>query len=152
MINTMFADRVDELWNHWYLDPLLRGEYPPLAKKMLNPLKEEMDVIHQPLDFLGVNYYNRLLVAYDPTKPLTAARWVPKKSFVTEMGWEIYPNGMYEILMRLKKEYNDSVLYITENGAAFDDKVKRTAKSKTTIASPSSEIIWPRRIELLGMG
>ena len=126
--NQEAADRVDELWNRWYLDPLIRGEYPPLAKKMLNPPKEDMDVIHQPLDFLGVNYYFRFLVAHDPTKPLTAAIRVPKSSFVTEMGWEIYPDGMYEILSRLKREYNDPVLYITENGAAFDDKVKRNGE------------------------
>lgn len=122
------ANRVDELWNRWYLDPLIRGEYPPLAKKMLNPPKEDMDAIHQPLDFLGVNYYNRLLVAHDPTVPLTAARWIPKSSFVTEMGWEIYPDGMHEILTRLKREYNDPVLYITENGAACNDEMKRNGE------------------------
>ena len=122
------ASRLDECWNRWYLDPLFKGEYPPLAKKMINPTKEDMDVIHQPLDFLGVNYYQRLLVAHDPTEPLIAARLVPKNSLLTEMGWEIYPDGMYEILMRLKEEYNNPAVYVTENGAAFDDKVTRNGE------------------------
>jgi len=122
------ASRLDECWNRWYLDPLFKGEYPPFAEKMINPTKEDMVVIHQPLDFLGVNYYHRLLVAHDPTEPLIGARLIPRSAFVTEMGWEIYPDGMYEILMRLKREYNDPVLYITENGAAFDDKVKRNGE------------------------
>lgn len=119
------ARRLDELWNRWYLDPLLLGEYPPLAKKFLNPQKGDMDLIHQTPDFLGVNYYTRQVVAHDPANPLTAARLIPKSSFITETGWEVYPGGMLEILTRLKMEYGDIVLYITENGAAFDDRVRR---------------------------
>lgn len=119
------ADRVDEYWNRWYLDPILKGEYPPRVAELLNPSSEDMAVIYQPLDFLGVNYYSRLLVAHDPTEPLIGARMVSRDSFLTEMGWEIYPRGLYELLMRLKREYDDPVLYITENGAAFDDKVTR---------------------------
>lgn len=122
------ADRFDQYWNRWYLDPLFRGEYPPLAKNLLNPSKDEMDMIHQPLSFLGVNYYTRFFVAQDLTKPWYAARVVPKSSFVTEMGWEIDPNGLYETLAYLKKEYNNPVLYITENGAAFDDKVEKNGE------------------------
>jgi beta-glucosidase len=56
---------------------------------------------------------------------MTRAAMVRKNSPVTEMGWEIYPNGLYEILTRLRKEYNNPALYVTENGAAFEDNVKR---------------------------
>jgi beta-glucosidase len=122
------ASRLDECWNRWYLDPLFKGEYPPFAEKMINPTKEDLEVIYQPLDFLGINYYQRSLVSYDPTEPLIAARLVPKNSFLTEMGWEIYPDGLYQIMMRLKEEYNNPVVYITENGAAFDDKVTRNGE------------------------
>ncbi|HLE75820.1 MAG TPA: GH1 family beta-glucosidase [Candidatus Bathyarchaeia archaeon] len=120
------ASKLDEFRNRWFIDPLLKGEYPPLAKEAgLEPKREDMDLIKQPLDFLGVNYYRRSLAAYDPSDPLMRAKVVQKKTPVTEMGWEIYPNGLYEILTRLRKEYDDPVLYVTENGAAFEDNVKR---------------------------
>jgi beta-glucosidase len=122
------ASRLDVGWNRWYLDPLFKSEYPPFAERMINPTKEDLEVIHQPLDFLGVNYYQRTLVAHDPTEPLIAARMVSRNSFLTEMGWEIYPDGLYQILMRLKEEYNNPLVYITENGAAFDDKVTRNGE------------------------
>jgi len=120
------ASKLDEFRNRWFIDPLLKGEYPPLAKEAgLEPKREDMDLIKQPLDFLGVNYYRRSLAAYDPSDPLMRAKVVQKKTPVTEMGWEIYPNGLYEMLTRLRKEYDDPVLYVTENGAAFEDNVKR---------------------------
>ncbi len=121
------AGMIDEFWNRWYLDPLFRGEYPPLAKKMFTASEDEMELIHQPLNFLGVNYYNRSLVAYDPTNPW-GAKGIQKSSFVTEMGWEIYPDGLHEILTRLKEEYGNPVLYVTENGAACDDILKRDSE------------------------
>ena len=120
------ASKLDEFCNRWFIDPLLKGEYPPLAEKLgLRPSQEDMDLIKQPLDFLGVNYYTRLLATYDPSNPVTQAKVVQKNTPVTEMGWEIYPNGLCEILTRLRKEYDDPVLYVTENGAAFEDNVKR---------------------------
>jgi len=118
------AARIDEFMNRWYLDPLLKGEYPPLAKEMgLRPDPGDMEITHQPIDFLGVNYYTRCIVKYDPRKPM-GARIVQKNSPVTEMGWEIYPEGMYDLLMRLKRDY-DPVIYITENGGAFDDRMRK---------------------------
>jgi beta-glucosidase len=120
------ASKLDEFWNRWFIDPLLKGEYPPLAETLgLRPSQEDMDLIKQPLNFFGMNYYSRLLATYDPSNPVTQAKVVQKKTPVTEMGWEIYPNGLYEILTRLRKEYDDPVLYVTENGAAFEDNVKR---------------------------
>jgi len=70
----------------------------------------------------------RLLAAYDPSEPVTRARVVPKDTPTTERGWEIYPNGLYEILMRLQKEYGDPMLYVTENGAAFEDNMIKDGK------------------------
>jgi len=116
--------KLDEFLNRWYIDPIFKGEYPPLAKVAgLTPKREELDLIQQSLDFLGVNYYTRLFVTYDPAQPLTQARVIGENSHTTEMGWKIYPNGLYEILTRLRQEYGDPVLYVTENGAAFEDKV-----------------------------
>ena len=122
------ARKLDEFLNRWYLDPLLKGEYPRLAREIgMKPDQDDMNMIHQPIDFLGVNYYTRGIAAYDPTKPLKA-RVISKNTPTTEMGWEIYPDGLYDLLTRLKRDYNDPVFYVTENGAAFDDKVEKNGR------------------------
>ena len=118
------ANKLDEYLNRWYIDPIFKGEYPPLAEKVgMKPDQEDMELIKQSLDFLGVNYYRRELTAYDPLNLLTRAKVVHKKAPTTARGWEIYPDGLYEILTRLQREYGNPVLYVTENGAAFEDKV-----------------------------
>ena len=128
------ADNLDEFYHRWYLDPLFKGEYPPLARKMgLKPDQQDLDLIKQPLDFLGVNYYMRFLVTHDPSDPVTEARWVKKGTPTTEMGWEIYPDGLYEVLMRLHKAYGNPTLYVTENGVAFEDNVTKEGSVQETI-------------------
>jgi len=123
------ANKLDEFHNRWYMDPIFKGEYPHLAGKIgLKPNQEDMDLIKQPLDFLGVNYYSRWLAAYDPSDPVTRAKVVGKNTPTTEMGWEIYPNGLYEVLMRLRTNYGNPMLYVTENGVAFEDNVIKDGK------------------------
>ena len=120
------ADNLDEKLHRWYIDPLFKGAYPPLARKIgLKPDQQDLDLIKQPLDFLGVNCYMRFLVTHDPSVPVTEARWVKKRTPTTEMGWEIYPDGLYEVLMRLYKDYGNPKLYVTENGVAFEDNVTK---------------------------
>jgi beta-glucosidase len=120
------ANNLDQFSNRWFIDPIFRGEYPPLARKAgIRPEQEDMNLIKQPLDFLGVNYYTRLLVAYNPSSPLMQAKVVQKKTPITEKGWEIYPNGLCETLTRLRKEYGNPLLYVTENGVAFEDNVTK---------------------------
>jgi beta-glucosidase len=123
------ANNLDEFQNRWYIDPLFKGEYPHLAGKIgLKPNQEDLNLIKQPIDFLGVNYYTRLLATYDPSNPATRAKVVQKNTPTTEKGWEIYPNGLYEVLMRFRTDYGNPVLYVTENGAAFEDNVIRDGK------------------------
>jgi beta-glucosidase len=123
------ANNLDAFWNRWYLDPLFKGKYPDLAGKIgLKTNQEDMRLIKQPLDFLGVNYYTRMLAIHDPSNPLTQAGVVKKRTPITEKGWEIYPNGLYEVLMRFRTEYNNPLLYVTENGAAFQDNVIRDGR------------------------
>jgi beta-glucosidase len=117
--------RADGLRNRWILDPILRGGYPGDVADRLSavaPLVEEGDLqaIAAPLDFIGVNYYTRNIVRADPAggEPIT----VPAEgSEHTEMGWEVYPDGLYELLTRLRDEYDLPPVYVTENGAAFAD-------------------------------
>ena len=121
------ASRRDVFVNRWFLDPLFLGTYPHELESIFgsawpDPPERELQRIRSPGDFLGVNYYSRGLVRSDPSAhPLGAARIVPEGAPLTAMDWEIYPGGLTEILLWLKNRYGDLPLYITENGAAFDD-------------------------------
>jgi beta-glucosidase len=116
--------------NRWYLDPVLRGTYPGdildlLEQRGLAPqvLSGDAEAIAAPIDFLGINNYFRLLVR---KKVGAALPWsyevVPARGVEhTTMGWEVYPQGLRELLVRLHKEYAVPRIYVTENGAAFAD-------------------------------
>lgn len=116
--------RIDDgLLIRWYTDALLRGEYPQdvldeLGADRPDTEPGDMAVIAQPLDFLGINYYTRNLASVDRSiDELLAGREL------TDMGWEIYPAGLTELLLRLQHDYRLPPVYITENGAAFPDQL-----------------------------
>jgi len=105
----------------WFMDPIFKGRYPELALRAHGadaPVVAEgdFDIIRQPIDFLGVNYYFRHYASAE-TPPRTA----PCALGTTEMGWEIYPQGLTELLVKLKGEYALPPIYITENGMAAPD-------------------------------
>jgi beta-glucosidase len=107
----------------WFMDPICKGRYPELALRAHGanaPVVREGDLeaIHQPLDFLGVNYYFRAFCSAE-NPPREPARELG----VTDMGWEIYPQGLTELLVKLKGEYDLPPVYITENGMANVDEV-----------------------------
>ncbi len=115
----------DGLENRLYLDPVLRGAYPTdvlavMAKhSAITDYMQPGDaqIIGAPIDVLGVNYYNPTYVKAGPQvvpgpHPTTAASWAT-----------IYPEGLYDLLVRIKADYGDIPLYITENGAAYDDEL-----------------------------
>jgi beta-glucosidase len=81
-----------------------------------------MAVIATPLDFLGVNYYSREVVRADEDGEPDSITTVPDEE-LTEMGWEVFPRGLHDILVRINEEYGPEKIYITENGAAFEDVV-----------------------------
>ncbi len=118
------AVREDAERNRWFLDPVLRGEYPALGMRrfgcMLPPFAgEDMRTISAPIDFLGINYYRRHLIRAEDSG--TAVVVQPQGAELTGMGWEVYPNGLYELLAHLSDSYDIPPLYVTENGAAFPD-------------------------------
>lgn len=105
----------------WFLDPLFRGAYPEDAWRDYGADVPQLDaadlsVIAQPLDFLGVNYYTRNISS-------TGNPWDVRANAneVTDMGWEVYPQGLTELLCRLHQDYAIASLRVTENGAAFKD-------------------------------
>lgn len=119
----------DDYHNGWFLDPLYKGKYPESIVKIYEEqlgnvdfLKENMDIIQEPCDFLGINYYSRGLVKKDEDASLHGVKTIkPETSEYTAMNWEIYPKGLYDLLVNLSENYTKKPLFITENGAAFDD-------------------------------
>jgi beta-glucosidase len=133
------ARRFDGLFNRWYLDPLFRGTYPAdaVADRIRRghletselPFAKDGDLatIKAPLDFLGVNYYSRTAVKAGPGGDPIAVAMVPREE-LTDMGWEVFPQGLTEILVRVAREYGPRSIYVTENGAAFPDAVGATGR------------------------
>lgn len=123
------AQRVKEFLDLWFLDPVLRGQYPPrLTKWWAGHLPTiaagDMARIAQPVDFLGINYYTRTLARHDPNqRRVQIPMEVPRGAPTTTMGWEVYPAGLYNALARLRDEYGNPPVYITENGAPYADRV-----------------------------
>ncbi len=123
------ARRQDGFLNRWFLDPLFKGAYPPDMLELYGDLAPQvapgdMTRIQVPVDFLGVNYYTRGVVKDDPRADLlrTASVKIEGPEY-TEMGWEVYPQGLYELLTRIQNDYDPPALYITENGCAFEDTI-----------------------------
>jgi beta-glucosidase len=119
----------DGVLNRWFLDPVLRGSYPQdlwdLYEERVGPIdavqEGDLAVISRPIDFLGVNYYFPPRVRADPDRPPLGVAAVPGPEPHTTMGWEVAPEGLHELLVRLRADYGDIPIAITENGAAFED-------------------------------
>lgn len=139
----------DGFFNRWYLDPIFRGEYPSdaiedrVAAGQIDearlPFVEvgDLESIATPLDFLGLNYYSRVLLrSSDSGGPPETVK--PPTDLCTSMGWEIYPDGLRESLTRVHRDYAPPAIYLTENGAAFADE-----------AEPDGRILDHRRIDYL---
>jgi beta-glucosidase len=111
--------------NRWFLDPLAGRGYPEDLEewqRLVQPVIQDHDLelMATPLDFVGINYYIREIIRSDKAR-------APQPVFPgrerTEMGWEVYPDGLLEILQRVHADYPFTALYVTENGAAFADQV-----------------------------
>jgi beta-glucosidase len=135
------ARRIDGLSNRLFLEPVLRGGYPEDVLDDLgetewfaeNATDDDLRRIAAPIDFLGINYYSRHTVAAGSAPSEGEApsaypgsehvRFVSTGAPVTHMGWEIHPDGMLDVIRQANELAPGLPLYITENGAAFDDRV-----------------------------
>ena len=122
----------DGFFNRWFLDPLHGRGYPDDMLQLYNlflptPSASDVALIAQPLDFLGVNYYFRALIRHDPSNILGFSN-VPAAEIPgaeqTAMGWEVSPAGLGTLLARIHRDYAPPAIYITENGAAFEDQLE----------------------------
>jgi beta-glucosidase len=141
------ARRMDGHLNRWFLDPLLEGSYPEdivaLFERRFGMLDfvraGDFEVIGGALDFLGVNYYSPQRVADAPGRGPLELRHVNGDGARTAMGWEVDAHGLREVLSRLSNDYAAPPVYITENGAAFEDPLPDAA----------GNVADPRRTEYL---
>jgi beta-glucosidase len=124
------ATNLDDGYNNrWLLDPLVGRGYPQdiingFGDAMAFIQSGDLDVIATPIDFVGVNYYTRNIVRSNKvSENENAPRTVFRVGENTEMDWEVYPEGLYKILGRLYFDYDFPAIYVTENGAAFNDVV-----------------------------
>ena len=119
--------RADAYMNRQFLDPVFLGRYPEEMSEIYGadwPVFPAADftLISQPLDFLGINYYSRGVTRNDPGElPLRAAKVRQDGALHTTLEWEVYPAALTEVLVWVSTRYGGVPLYITENGAAFED-------------------------------
>ena len=121
------AGRYDAIYNRFFMGGILHKTYPDLVLDGLEPhlpkgWESDFDLIGTPVDWCGINYYTRSdIAAKDGPWPNVQAVEGPLDK--TQMGWEIYPDGLYEFIMRTDREYTKGLpIYVTENGMANDDK------------------------------
>lgn len=112
--------------NHWFLRPLLAGEYDERLFELRGcrppTLPGDLEIMSRPMDYLGINYYRRGFVEADPKAFYRNV--APPAGERTQIDWEVYPEGLTELLVQIKSDYpNVPPIYITENGMARDDEV-----------------------------
>ncbi len=136
---------IDGAINRWFMDPLAGRGYPEdmlqeYGQQMDYVLEGDLETIAAPLDFLGINYYFRVIARSDriPEEENEPQTLFPSDD-ITEMGWEVHPPALYEILDRINRDYAFPAIMVTENGAAISDQV-----------DASGEVDDVRRIRYVG--
>jgi beta-glucosidase len=128
------AERAHAMVNLWFLEPALRGRYP--AAFSFSPAvfmkmhQDDMNLVRAPLDFVGINLYYRTMVsAVTLGERLSDARFLllparmegGQKGPKSGHGWEVWPRSIYDMVMRITRDYDRPVLEITENGCSYND-------------------------------
>ncbi|MEV5311188.1 GH1 family beta-glucosidase [Streptomyces sp. NPDC052610] len=131
------ARRADAFGLRFYLDPILRGRYPRdliddlAARGVRIPVRDgDLEVIAEPVDTLGVNYYRSMRACGTDERGATVdahgapvTRGLPHGGLpVTGLGWEVMPHDLTELLLRISRDYPGVPLVVTENGAAYEDR------------------------------
>jgi beta-glucosidase len=136
--DTAAADLYDALWNRMFADPVLRGRYPEGFADLMPGVTVRdgvLETIAAPLEFYGLNYYNPMRVA-GPGTDLPAVDAVPREGLpfvpvavegypLTAFGWPVVPDGLREILVRLRDDYGDALppVVVTESGSSWVDEI-----------------------------
>ncbi|MHA2009897.1 MAG: GH1 family beta-glucosidase [Promethearchaeota archaeon] len=135
-LNSKAVELIDGIFNRWYLDPIFKATYPEdvleyLSKRFEFPpiLKEDLELLKaNPVDFLGINNYSCTWVEASKPEDLTSVSKLIKRNRIkdreySEYGWEVCPEGFFDLITRVDRDYNHPVIYITENGMACKDDI-----------------------------
>lgn len=129
------ARRQDGIENRIFLDPLFKGSYPEDMLDFWKPVTDfgfvqpgDLEAIHRPLDFLGVNFYERHVTRADPADPARKALFDYPGSRRTAMNVGFNPEGLLDVLTRVKRDYADLPTFVTETGAALFDYIDPTGR------------------------
>jgi beta-glucosidase len=131
------AKRWEGCQNRWYLDPIYHSKYPEDMMELYGKLLPEiqpgdMETMQQPLDYLGLNMYRRSVVKDGlDLAPVNIERISPPGEY-SDMGWEVYPKGLYDIIKWTDRNYPIRKMYVTENGTAFNDPVTTDGRCHDT--------------------
>ncbi|MBI3476843.1 MAG: beta-glucosidase [Acidobacteria bacterium] len=128
------AERAHSITNIWFLEPALRGRYPDAftfnPAVLMKIQQDDMNLIRAPLDFIGINLYYRTVVSATPLgERLSDRRYLlfparmsgGQKGARTDMDWEVWPRSLYDMVMRITRDYNHPAIEITESGCAYND-------------------------------
>ena len=120
------AEFADDYFNQWYIKPIFDAEYPEILTQLPSSqhpeiIEGDLDIISESIDFLGINYYTRAVYQADEHEVFSQVSL--KDVSLTDMGWEIYPQGFSDLLISLNEKYTLPPIYITENGAAMPDNI-----------------------------
>jgi beta-glucosidase len=128
------AERAHAITNIWFLEPALRGRYPEaltfLPETAMGIKSGDMEKTRAPLDFIGINLYYRTIAS----SPGTMARATNTENWLfpvnmaggtqgpkTDMGWEVWPKALYDMVTRITRDYDRPQIEITESGCAYND-------------------------------
>lgn len=137
--------RVDTVNHDLFLAPVFQGRYPERVHQLLDPygladvvMDGDLEIIAAPLDFVGVNHYQQVAVTTDPSGGPARAAETPTGTNHTSFGWSITPTALTRVLQLVQQRYTSLPVYITENGASFNDYV-----------TPDGHVHDPERISYL---
>ncbi|WP_217588260.1 GH1 family beta-glucosidase [Lentibacillus saliphilus] len=114
----------------WFFEPLFKGQYPDYLVEWykqkgatVHIAEGDMKLIQEPIDFVGINYYDGSVARYKKNSGLFDCEMIDMGYNRTDIGWPIYPEGFYKMLTYVHNKYGDTPIYITENGACYNDDV-----------------------------
>ena len=128
------AERAHAITNIWFLEPALRGRYPDaltfLPETAMGIKPGDMEKVRAPLDFIGINLYYRTIASAPGAmeRVAHAQEWLfpvkmdgGQQGPKTDFGWEVWPKALYDMVMRITRDYNRPVIEITESGCSYND-------------------------------
>ncbi len=121
------AAKANDHFNQWYAKPLFEGKYPDIIHQLPGDyrpdiMEGDMAIISTEIDYLGVNFYTRAV--YCASDDEYGFEELPAQPPLTDIGWQIYPQAMTDLLLSLNQLYDLPPVYITENGMADADKIE----------------------------